>query len=219
MTSLLLCDDHPLIVGGLRALIGGHPNYEIVGTTCSGEEAQRLLARQPPDMALLDILMPEITGIDLLKWINRERLPVKVVLLTASISDAEIIDVIAANVAGILLKESAFETLIHCLDTVARGRRWLPPDLVQPAIARSRSVSRDISPYDQLTRREADVARHIVEGRSNRDIAAALGISEGTVKIHLHAIYSKLGVDNRTAVAIMLMRREPRRAMIERIAL
>jgi DNA-binding NarL/FixJ family response regulator len=96
--------------------------------------------------------------------------------------------------------------LVDCLRHVAEGRRWLPSSIVQPAIRRASAAARRISPFELLTRREKEVARLIADGRSNKEAAVRLAMSEGTVKIHLHSIYSKLGVDNRTAVAILFTR-------------
>ncbi|TPG43564.1 DNA-binding response regulator [Sphingomonas koreensis] len=204
MTSLVLCDDHALILGGLRTLIADEADFSIVATAEDGIEALDVIHRHKPDIALVDISMPRIDGIALLQRIDREGWPIKVVLLSASISDSQILEAIAAGVAGIVLKDEAPATLVQCLRTVARGGRWLPPHLVVPAINRGRA--RDVTPLAALTPRERQVAALVAKGKANREVAAALSITEGTVKIHLHTIYSKLEVDNRTAFAIMFAR-------------
>jgi DNA-binding NarL/FixJ family response regulator len=207
MTSLLLCDDHPLILQGFSALLRDSKDFHIVATVSDGSEALRALRDTMPDIALLDISVPHFDGLSLLRMICREGWPIRVILLTASISDAQIVEAIAAGAAGILLKDAAPATLLHCLKMVARGERWLPPDLVRPALRRQSTNAMPCSPLALLTPREYDVAELVAESYSNKEIAAALRLSEGTVKIHLHSIYSKLGVDNRTAVAIMYARR------------
>lgn len=204
MTLLVLCDDHPLILGGLSTLITAEPDFSIAATAEDGEQALNVMRRHLPDIALIDISMPRINGIALLQQIDREGWPIKAVLLSASISDSQILEAIAAGVAGIVLKDEAPATLVQCLRTVARGGRWLPPHLVVPAINRGRA--RDITPLAALTPRERQVAELVAKGKANREVAAALSISEGTVKIHLHTIYSKLEVDNRTAFAIIFTR-------------
>lgn len=208
MTSIILCDDHPLILRGLSDLLKSDLDIQILATAQDGMEALRLIRQHTPDVALVDISMPLLNGIELLTTLSHEGPQVRVVLLTASISDEQIVDAIAAGAAGIILKESAFATLLHCLQTVSRGGRWLPQELVVSAISRRRAADRQSSPFVSLTVREMEVARLVADGASNRVIAAALRVSEGTVKVHLHSIYSKLDVDNRTAVAIMFTRAE-----------
>ncbi len=209
MRSVLICDDHPLILQGLATLLAGDDRLNVIATPRDGNEALRLLIELKPDIALLDVALPGIDGIGLLKAANQSCLPTRVVLLTASISDAQLLEAITAGVAGVILKESASETLMHCLRVVSTGGRWLPPELIQPAIIRQASARKASSPFDSLTRREREVAQRIAEGASNREVASALGMSEGTVKIHLHSIYAKLEIDNRTALAIIYARRDP----------
>lgn len=206
MISVLLCDDHPLILEGFSALLRESKDFQIVATVTDGSEALRALRDAMPDIALLDISVPHFDGLSLLRMISREGWPIRVILLTASITDAQIVEAIAAGAAGILLKDAAPATLFHCLKVVARGERWLPPELVRPALRRQSSSATPCSPLALLTRREYEVAQLVAESRSNKEIAAALRLTEGTVKIHLHSIYTKLGVDNRTAVAIMYAR-------------
>jgi DNA-binding NarL/FixJ family response regulator len=206
MISILLCDDHPLLLMGLGDLIGTEPGMRVVAATTSGEEALAALELHRPDLAVLDVGLPGLGGLDVLKRVKREGWPVRILLLTASIADDDVIQAVAAGVSGIVLKETASATLTQALRRVAEGGRWLPPEIVRTAIARAAQASRATSPVDQLTRRELEVARLVAAGRSNREAAAALGISEGTVKVHLHSIYSKLEVDNRTAVAILFAR-------------
>jgi DNA-binding NarL/FixJ family response regulator len=207
MKSVLICDDHPLILHGLATLLAGDEQLEVVATPRDGTEALAAARAQRPDIALLDVSMPGLDGIEVLKALNRERWPTRVVLLTASIRDDQLLEAISAGVAGVILKESASETLLHCLRVVSQGGRWLPTELIQPAISRRAMAKREISPFEGLTKREKEVAQRIAEGSSNRDVATALGMSEGTVKIHLHSIYAKLEIDNRTALAIIYARR------------
>ncbi len=207
MKSVLICDDHPLILRGLATLLAGDDQLEVVATPRDGNEALAAVRELCPDLALLDVSMPGIDGIGVLKILNEERWPTRVVLLTASIGDDQLLEAISAGVAGVILKESASETLLHCLRIVSQGGRWLPPELIQPAISRRAMTRRQSSPFEGLTKREREVAQRIAEGNSNRDVAAALGMSEGTVKIHLHNIYAKLEIDNRTALAIIYARR------------
>jgi DNA-binding NarL/FixJ family response regulator len=195
-----------LILRGLADLIAADTDIDIVATCGGGQQAIDAILEHMPDLAVLDISMPERDGIDVLKEVAREQWPVRVVFLTGCITDEQVIQAIAAGAYGIVLKESAAASLIDCLRHVAEGRRWLPSSIVQPAIRRASAAARRISPFELLTRREKEVARLIADGLSNKEAATRLAMSEGTVKIHLHSIYSKLGVDNRTAVAILFTR-------------
>ncbi len=206
MTSLVLCDDHPLILRGLADLIAADTDIDIVATCGDGQQAIDAILKHMPDVAVLDISMPQRDGIDVLRQVAREQWPVRVVFLTGCITDEQVIQAIAAGAYGIVLKESAAASLVDCLRHVAEGRKWLPSNIVQPAISRASAAARRTSPFELLTRREKEVARLIADGLSNKDVAARLALSEGTVKMHLHTIYSKLGVDNRTAVAILFTR-------------
>jgi len=208
MTSLVLCDDHPLILRGLADLIAADTPMEIVATCSDGQQALDAISLHRPDLAVLDISMPEHDGLDVLQQVTREQLPVRVIFLTACITDEQVIQAIAGGAHGIVLKESAAANLVDCLRHVANGGKWLPPNIVQPAISRASAAARRPSPFAALTRREQEVARLIADGLANKEVAARLGMSEGTVKIHLHNIYSKLDVDNRTAVAILFARNQ-----------
>jgi DNA-binding NarL/FixJ family response regulator len=208
MNSILVCDDHPLIVQGLVALLAGDRGWNVVATSRDGREALNEIEARRPDIALLDIAMPVKDGIQVLKTVNQEKWPVRVVLLTASITDDQLLEAVAAGAAGIVLKESASETLLHCLRQVSQGRSWLPQELIRPALSRRASAAREVSPFARLTKREHEIAQGIAQGQSNREIALALGLSEGTVKIHLHSIYAKLDVNNRTALAILFARQQ-----------
>lgn len=206
MVDLVVCDDHHLILSGIQTLLSDDEDLNVVATARDGETALHLIGKFRPDIALVDVSMPGLDGLGVLGRINQNGWPVRVVLLSATISDAQVVEAIAGGVAGIVLKDMASTTLIECLRKVARGGRWLPQHLIASAISRHRVEEREVSPFDSLTRREWDVTRLLAEGKANRDIAAELAISPGTVKIHLHSIYSKLGADNRTAVALMVAR-------------
>jgi len=201
-TSVLVADDHPLVLRALNELIAGQPDFEVVATVADGTSALARAREILPNLAVLDLSMPGIGGLELLNIIMMESLPIRVIFLTASIPDDEIVYAIEAGVYGILLKESAPEALLSCMRQVALGKKWLPPDLVDPALERQTSrPRRPGSESDLLTIREADVVRLVCEGLSNKSIGRKLNLSEGTVKIHLHNVYRKLEVNNRTTLA------------------
>lgn len=179
---------------------------QVVATAADGLLALREIKERGPDVAILDVDMPRMNGVDVLRQLVSLRLRTRVILLTASISDAQIFVAIQLGVHGILLKDTAPESLMDCLSAVASGRRWLPPEVIKPALAREkqrRDEGRRL--IDELSPREMHLMAMVAGGEPNKMIARRLGITEGTVKIHLHNIYQKLGVANRTALASLAL--------------
>jgi len=178
---------------------------EIVAAALDGATALEMIRAHEPEIAVLDIYMPQLTGLDVLDAIERDGLATRVVLLTGSASDEQIATAVERGAWGLLLKESAPGTLMECLKTVSAGQRWLPEELVAPAIRRAAERrAADVRPERVLTAREYEIARLIAQGLSNKHIAHALAITEGTVKIHLHKVYEKLGGVNRTSLAVLM---------------
>ncbi|HEY9578969.1 MAG TPA: response regulator transcription factor [Rhizorhapis sp.] len=201
MHSVLLSDDHPLLLRGLQDILGAAPDFQIIGATTSGAKALSLVRNRKPDIALLDVAMPDVGGLDILRSVHEYGLPVKVVFLTATLTGREIADAMAMGIWGLLLKEYAPEALLDCLRQVISGEKWLPAELVSKAAhAPQDSGERKI---ELLTRREREITELICGGLSNRCIADTLGTSEGTITVHLHNIYQKLEITNRTALAAL----------------
>jgi DNA-binding NarL/FixJ family response regulator len=210
---VVLADDHPIVLGGLRAVLQAEPGVEIVAAAPDGASALAMIRAHEPSMAVLDINMPQLTGLDVLEALEAEGLSTRVVLLTGSASDEQIATAVERGAWGLLLKESALGTLITCLRAVASGQRWLPEELVAPAVRRAAEQrARDVRLERVLTAREYQIARLIAQGLSNKHISRQLSISEGTVKIHLHNMYEKLGALNRTSLAMLVQNAQgPRR--------
>jgi two-component system, NarL family, nitrate/nitrite response regulator NarL len=199
---VFVADDHPLVLRGLRDLIASIRDFEIVGIATDGVQALDSIRQSDPDIAILDLAMPGLRGIEILRQVNLERRSVRIVLLTASIASEEILEAVAAGVFGIQLKENAPEGLIDCLRAVAMGRRWIPTALVSGAMAeQAERQSPSSVEVAQLTGREAEIARLVADGLANKEIARRLDVTEGTVKIHLHNIFKKLQVTNRASLA------------------
>src|SRR5215207_8434500 len=204
---VVLADDHPIVLTGLRALLQPEPGVEIVAAAPEGATALELIRAHEPDIAVLDINMPQLTGLDVLEALEADGLATRVVLLTGSATDEQIATAVERGAWGLLLKEHALDTLTECLKTVAAGRRWLPEELVAPAVRRATERRATVGQLERvLTAREYEIADLIAQGLSNKHIARALAISEGTVKIHLHNMYEKLGGLNRTALAMLVQR-------------
>src|SRR4051795_4942542 len=201
---VVLADDHPLVLGGLRALLQAERGVEIVAAALDGAPALEMIRAHEPEIAVLDIYMPRLTGLKVLEALEADGLATRVVLLTGSASDEQIATAAEWGAGGLLLKESAPGPLGEGLNTVASGQRWLPEELVAPAIRRAAERrATNVRPERVLTAREYEIARLVAQGLSNKHIAHALAISEGTVKIHLHNTYEKLGSVNRTSLAVL----------------
>ena len=203
MYSVILSDDHPLLLRGLCELLMCEPGFAIVGSTTRGTEALELIRTHVPSVAVLDIMMPDLGGMAILNAIRATNLGTKVVFLTATISSRQISEALELNIDGLLLKESAPEELIDCLDRVVRGEKWLPADLLARAADEMQGMKRSASA--SLTSREREIVECLCRGLSNKAIARKLGTTDGTVKVHLHNIYQKLGVPNRTTLAAMAL--------------
>lgn len=194
---ILLADDHPMIRAALDVLLRDTV-YEVVGMAGTGEAALHLLDELRPDVLLLDIQMPGGSGLEVLRRLRAANSQVKVVLLTAAIEDAALVEAKALKVRGIVLKNSDPAYLLDCLDSVRAGRTWIDPDLAK----RTRQLATSAKDALQLAPRERQLISFVRKGLRNREIAAQLGVTEGTVKAYLHAIFEKLNVSNRTELAI-----------------
>ena len=207
---IVLADDHPIVLSGLTSLIETDPDYDLVATCSNGVDALEAVRELQPDLAVLDISMPGLTGLEVLARLQAEKNDSRVIFLTASASDEDITAAVSQGAWGVLLKEVAADQLLECLSAVASGSRWLPAQLVDGALQREaarRSEANRIA--GALTPRERELVLLATEGLSNKEIARRIGVTEGTVKIHLHNVYQKLGVTNRTAMtALALTHRE-----------
>jgi len=210
MTSVLLADDHAFIRAGVEAVLA-NTAYRIVSSVGTGAEALVAVRELDPDVCVFDVTMPGGDGVETLKAMRSagDRRPV--ILLTAQIDDRRLCEAVDAEVNGIVGKEGAEETLLATLDTVMAGNKAIAPDLI--ARARKEADRRKVpSPFAALTPRERTIVSLVAEGHRNREIAAALGITEGTVKVYLHTLYQKLGIENRTELAVLVLRQRDEEA-------
>lgn len=197
MTRILLADDHPMIASALDMLLRG-TDYEIVGRARNGTEALDMVERLDPEILLLDVNMPGKSGIEVLRRLRRDRKGKSVILLTAGMDDPQLMGAAEVEPEGIVLKTSDPAHLLECLDSVRDGRRWVDPEVT----ARIATVRARAESGPSLTARERELVELVSRGMRNRDIASALGVTEGTVKVYLHGIFDKFGVDNRTELAM-----------------
>jgi two-component system, NarL family, nitrate/nitrite response regulator NarL len=202
MTRLLIADDHPFIIAGLEAILRDS-SYEIVAKASDGDEAMALIEQVKTDILLLDVAMPKRSGIEILRSLRSNGDQRPVVLLTASLDDYGLLRALDFGANGILLKEGAQDLLFECLDAVLAGRRWIQPALLdREAVLRSRSSGG--GPMAVLAPRERAISGLVAQGLRNREVAHELSMTEGTVKVYLHRIYDKLGVTNRTELALFV---------------
>jgi two-component system, NarL family, nitrate/nitrite response regulator NarL len=211
--TVVLADDHPIVLNALESLLKSDRRYSIIGTYANGQDALAGLRELEPNVAVLDISMPGPNGLEVLAIAEGEGLRTRIIFLTGSASDEQIVKAITLGAWGILMKDAAAGTLLECLEKVARGERWLPPALVSSAVLRETERRQDSDKLENLlTAREREIAVLVASGNSNKQIARQANISEGTVKLHLHNVYRKLRVPNRTSLAALLQRHvRPRR--------
>ena len=197
MTRVLLVDDHPMIGAALEMLLR-NSDYELLERARTASEANKQIAKLKPDLLLLDVHLPDGSGLDVLRKLNKSRSRPKVILLTAGMDEAQLLAAAELAPEGMVLKTSDPALLLGCMDAVTKGGRWIDPEIAE----RTRHAEDRAASAPPLTRRERELIELVRQGLRNRDIAAELGVTEGTVKVYLHAIFDKLRVDNRTELAL-----------------
>ena len=201
---ILIADDHSIFRDGLRKLLEAEGGFRVVGEATSGEEALNLARDLRPDVLLLDLSMPRLTGIEVLRRMQKSPAALHTILLTASIEKNEIIEGLMLGAHGIVPKQSASQTLFKSIRTVMGGELWVSRDMVSDLVETLRGPARSaigLSKTFGLTRRELEIVGAVVDGQVNKDIAKGFSISEYTVKHHLTRIFDKLGITNRVELA------------------
>jgi two-component system nitrate/nitrite response regulator NarL len=204
-TTVVVADDHPLFRQALVNAMQAHPGLELRGAASNGREALELIRAERPHVALVDVRMPELDGVQVLEAVIRDGLDTRVVLLTAEVDDATAYHAVGAGAAGFLAKDAAADELCDAVAAAARGETVLAPE-VQSVIARQIRLRRgDERPG--LSPREREILALTAEGMSAPDIAGRLALSPTTVRTHLQHLYDKLGVSDRAAAVAEAMRR------------
>lgn len=202
MTRILVAEDDPLTLSGIGMLLD-KTNFEVVATVNTGTAALDALPKARPDMLILDNSMPERTGLDVLRTLRHRGDNRPVVLLTGGINDQATKEAMQLGVDGIVIKSTAPRDLLTCLETVAQGRRWLDQEVMQRAMQLAMSPDAPRDPFAVLSGRERAVASLAQRGLRNKEIADELGLTEGTVKVHLHKVFEKLGLRGRTELILL----------------
>ncbi len=207
---VLLADDHALVRAGMRALLAELPGIEVVAETGDGREALRLVRERKPDIALLDISMPELNGLEVVGRIARDHPNTRAIILSMHGDDESVRRALVAGAAGYLLKNSDRRELELALRAVARGDTWLSPSLTKRVVA---TYMRGASPDAVLTPRQREVLQLVAEGHSNKEIASRLNVALKTVETHRTELMERLGIHGvaslvRYAIQVGLVRPE-----------
>lgn len=198
---IALVDDHPIFLQGVERLFRLEPDLEVVARCIDGEEALRAVRELRPDVLLLDLRMPGMDGLAVLRELEREGSPTRVVVLTAALDEDDVLAAIELGVRGVVLKEMAPRLLIQAVRKVHAGERWL--ETRSAALALEKLVRKQAgarAAAEMLSQRETEIVRLVASGLTNKEIASRLSITEGTVKVHVHSVYQKLRVGNRVAL-------------------
>ena len=201
---VLLADDQALFREGLRTLLSVQPDIEVVGEAGNGEEALRLAATLRPDVALMDLRMPVLDGVAATRQMGTSHPECRVIILTTFDDDETVFDGLRAGAVGYLLKDVSSDKLVEAIRLAARGESFLQPSVAAKVVAEfARLAPRPVETLiESLSEREVQVLRMLAQGQSNKEIAASLVITEGTVKNHVTSILNKLGVRDRTQAAL-----------------
>jgi NarL family two-component system response regulator YdfI len=198
---LLIADDHLIVRQGLRLILETEDGFELVGEASDGAEAVKLAGELNPDVILMDLRMPGMDGLTAIEQLAEEQPEIAIVILTTFDEDELMVRGLRAGAKGFLLKDTQRETLFESIRAAARGETLLKPDVMVRLLAQTQAPTGAKSQPKNidLTEREMEVLRAAAQGKTSKEIAFALGISERTVKAHLGSIYQKLGVDSRAA--------------------
>jgi len=203
-TSVVIADRHPVVLQGLTNVLRVESGFKVVASCIDGRNCIESIRSLVPDIAILDISLPGLTGLEILAIANSESLCTRLVFFTASVEDRELVISPAAGAYGVILKDVALEILLQSLRQVADGQRLLPlPPSAQTLPREQRNVANTENVLSVLTDRERQITRLVSEGLSNKEIGRRLNLADGTIKQHLHNIFQKLEISNRTVLAAL----------------
>jgi two-component system nitrate/nitrite response regulator NarL len=202
--SVVIADRHPVILQGLSVLLSAHSDFNIVASCSDGLSCIEAIRNCAPDIAVLDSSMPGVTALEILSIVNSENLSPRLVFFTGSDEDRELVMSFGSDGYSVISKDIAPEALVHSLRQVAEGKRVLPLHSSDQAVSREQSAITE-NALAVLTDRERQIMRLVSVGLSNKEIGRRLNITDGTTKVHLHHIFQKLEISNRTVLATIAL--------------
>jgi DNA-binding NarL/FixJ family response regulator len=197
--KIMIVDDHPLMRVGVSSIVNARPDMTLVAQTGTGEEAVKLFLKHKPDVTLMDLRLPGMSGVDAIRSIRASHPEARFVVLTTYEGDADIHRALEAGAQGYVIKGMPYQTLVEALQRVHKGGRFLPPPVARALASRL--------PDSELSAREQEVLSLLAGGKTNKDIALQLGITEATVKCHVSAILVRLNVSDRTEAVVTALQR------------
>ena len=203
---IIIADDHELVREGLRAILEEDPAFRVIGEARQGEEAVSMIRSLKPDVVLLDLMMPLLDGIEVARIVRQDpSLTCRILMLTSFLDAEKVRNAIQAGAVGYLLKDVRKDDLFLAIKDASEGNPTLHPDAVR-ALLDHVNARKSPSPIQDLTLREVDVLKLIAKGKSNKEIGASLSLTEGTVKGYVSAIFTKIGVQDRTQAALFAIK-------------
>jgi NarL family two-component system response regulator LiaR len=202
LIRVLVVEDHAVVREGLCSLLTARYGVEVIGQAADGLEAVEKAGALKPDVILMDLAMPRMTGLEAILKIREKDSDARILVLTSFSEDAKISAAIRAGAMGFLLKDSSADDLAHAIQSVYRGNLSLPQGLAQKVMAGLLGAESNAAPTEELTRRELDVLKCLAQGMSNAEIAEALSVSVPTVHSHVHNLLGKLNLTSRTQAAL-----------------
>jgi NarL family two-component system response regulator LiaR len=205
--KILVCDDHAIVRIGLRALLAGNPEMQLVGEAADGEEAVAMARKLKPDVIIMDLLLPRKDGVTAITEIKKINPDARILVLTSCSDDNHVFSSIKAGASGYLLQDTPPEELIQAIRDVYQGKSSLHPVIARKVIQELHQPSDLPHGGEPLSEREVEVLQYVAQGMSNQDIARTLVIKEGTVRIHVGNILNKLQLANRTQATLYALRK------------
>lgn len=203
MTRIVIADDHQFLRSGLEAVLISM-GFEVAASVGDGDAALLAIAQESPDVAILDVRMPQRDGVEVLEMMRARGDMRPVILLTAEMEDARLVAAVKAKVDGIVFKDAAASELKKAITAILAGDRAIAAEIIDRAFALSLEQGQSFA-LSNLSDMERQIADAVAEGKRNREIAEAVGMTEGSVKVYLHRIYQKVGVGTRTELALFML--------------
>ena len=204
--NVMLVDDHKMLREGIKQLLEFDSEIKVISSAQTGKECLSLLEENKPDIVLLDINLPDTSGIKLIKDIKKRSKTIKVMMLTVHDEVEYLVDSLDGGADGYILKDSGAEELIKAIKFIYNGERYIEPSLIPSLNARLVQLETETDMVKSLTKREIQILSLLVSGKSNLDISETLKLSEQTIKNHVTALYKKIGVKDRTQAAVFAIR-------------